>query len=63
MPVDLQALDKISDDCLDEAISVVDIFAKAIAIDNTALGIDASALAIAREALVARKATLADKSV
>ena len=63
MPVDLQALDEISDDCIDEAILAVDTFAMAFAIDNTALGIDASALPIVHEVLVARKATVGVKSV
>ena len=62
MPVDLQALDKIPDDSIDNAIAAVDIFAEANVIDNTALGIDASAFAIVREALVARKASLVAKT-
>ena len=63
MPVNLRALDKISDGSLDEAIAAVNILTEAIAAGNTALGTNASALAIVRKALVARKATLADKSV
>lgn len=49
MHVDLQVLDEISDDCLDKAIAVVNIFTEAIAIDNNCLGIDTTV----REALAA----------